>query len=275
MGSWEWGTKISFFRFPQKNDANNHVGNTAFNMQTLIGLLDDVNDCDACRITSYLKGGTGFKQFRQLVAKLLIDPRVVAVLWADLPGMSISLSSTDSPSEEVCRSVRAQLLKMLRVGAIEWNGFKPPTRSTNERANEPIASPQQPNQKVNRVRRTTAHDTDTTDSEDTVSPACEVPVTVSPPAQVQCRSISTQTDPKMFEQHTCHKSTQASTNTSTLVPLTGTYSANDRRKSLCITGLDRLRKVTPKGFHWTSLMITVLLRFVYYAVVKLNWSWSW
>ena len=59
-----------------------------------------------------------------------------------------------------------------------------------------------------------------------------------------------------------------------LVPLAGTYSVGDRRKDSCIDGLRRLRKVTPPGFHWTALMITVLLRFVYYAVVKLNWSWN-
>ena len=57
-------------------------------------------------------------------------------------------------------------------------------------------------------------------------------------------------------------------------PLSGTYSLGDRMKDDCIEGIARLRKVTPSGFHWTSQMITVLLRFVYHAVVNLNWSMS-
>ena len=56
--------------------------------------------------------------------------------------------------------------------------------------------------------------------------------------------------------------------------MAGTYTTNDRCKDKCINALSRLRKTTPVGFHWTSLMITVLLRFVYHAVVNLNWSWS-
>ena len=54
----------------------------------------------------------------------------------------------------------------------------------------------------------------------------------------------------------------------------GTYSSKDKCKDNCIVGLQRLRHATPKGFHFTSEMILIVLRFVYHAVVNLNWSWN-
>lgn len=39
-------------------------------------------------------------------------------------------------------------------------------------------------------------------------------------------------------------------------------------------GLVRVLNATPSGFHWTSLMIAVLLRFFYHVVVNLNRSWN-
>ena len=80
VGVWHWGTRIKFLRFPPQDGMLNPVGNTAHNTQILIQLLDDVEDAEDLRISSYLHGHTGFKQFRELVTKLLTDARVVDVL---------------------------------------------------------------------------------------------------------------------------------------------------------------------------------------------------
>ena len=54
----------------------------------------------------------------------------------------------------------------------------------------------------------------------------------------------------------------------------GTYSSDDRCKDKCLAAVDRLRGATPPGFHWPKLMLVVVLRFVFHAVVRLNWSWT-
>ena len=159
---------------------------------------------------------------------------------------------------------------MLRLGVIEWVGFTPPVRPITEHAED-----------------TTSKDVEKIAVKDHRSTPT-APVTDNHAhVQVRCRSTSTQTDPKMFGQPTeqstekpptateqpaelHHKGTQIR---DTLTPPAKTRTPGVRRKDECIVGLARLRQVTHKGFHWTALMITVLLRFVYHAVVNLNWSW--
>ena len=258
VGSWKWGTKIRFFRFPEEDETSNPVGNSAANTQTLIELLDTVDDVDSFAIKSYLRGGTGFREFRKLVTNCLCDPRIVSVLWADLPEEAINLeSSAVKPSVEDCHAVRSQMLKMLKVGAIQWPGFTPPHIFVTTMSESAAA--------------TTATATLSSPS------AVNTTIMPSPSSRVPVHDKATQTDPTGPEPPIPHVVDQQHRHTQTTVghleALSGTYSAGDQRKDACIHGLARLRKVTPPGFHWTSLMITVLLRFVYYAVVHLNWSW--
>ena len=131
VGKWKWGNRKTFFRFPRSNAKINCIGNSAANTQILIELLDDINTTDALSIKSYLRGGVGFPAFRQLVAKSLVDGRVASVIWADHPNHIIRLDPGDVPTEKICHAVRERILKMLRVGAIEWSGFTPPICPAN------------------------------------------------------------------------------------------------------------------------------------------------
>ena len=82
-------------------------------------------------------------------------------------------------------------------------------------------------------------------------------------------SLSTQTEPQL-PQRTLQQHDKAKETTAYLNPHAGTYSVGDCMKDQCIGGLTRLLQVTPSGFHWMSLMITVILRFVYFVVVHLS-----
>jgi len=112
VGRWKWGGRKSFFRFPT-NETINPVGNSAANTQKFIDLLDDIHPHDALKIANYLRGRTGFPAFLKMAADCLTDPQIVSVLWADLPDEAINLRPKDVPTEDDCRSVRTQMLKML------------------------------------------------------------------------------------------------------------------------------------------------------------------
>lgn len=59
-----------------------------------------------------------------------------------------------------------------------------------------------------------------------------------------------------------------------LLPKAGTYTRGDVRKDQAIGALQRLKKATPLGFHWTANMILVLLRFTFGLLVNFNWGWT-
>ena len=59
-----------------------------------------------------------------------------------------------------------------------------------------------------------------------------------------------------------------------LHPKASTYTRGDVRKDKAIGALQRLKKATPLGFHWTSNMILVLLRFTFGLLVSFNWGWT-
>lgn len=86
------------------------------------------------------------------------------------------------------------------------------------------------------------------------------------------KSKYTQTDPVLTQRKSVTHGTQ--TTNGYLQASAGTYSTADRCKDKCLAALGRLRDTTPPGFHWTKLMLVVVLRFVFHAVVHLNWSWS-
>ena len=110
-----------FYRFP-KNTTNTRVvavGNSAANTQLLIEELDEVSTSDSRSIKSYLKGGEGYTIFRDLSTRLLLDERIVSVIWADRPNQAINLRPEDgAATDKMCHAVRNQILKMLKAGAI-------------------------------------------------------------------------------------------------------------------------------------------------------------
>ena len=128
VGRWKWGTRKKFFRFPQKHESINLPANSAANTQLLIELLDSMDAADSIATTSYLRGHTGFRSFRKLVADCLWDRRIASVLWADAPAEVILLSPPEMSTEKHCRLAREQLKKMLNVGALTLEGFQPPVR---------------------------------------------------------------------------------------------------------------------------------------------------
>ena len=266
MGNWKWGTKIRFFRFPRKVAPLNTSGNSAANTQMFIDLLDDVGEDDSLRISSYLRGHTGFPVFRKFVTKCLVDPRIVGVLWADLPEEAINMEPGVIPTE-TCRAVRTQILKMLDVGAFEWVGFTPPVVSSLKDLTTSLNVPLTPSSAVNLM-------------EVSDSPAQQtrpLPTPLSKPPQLHKATQTTLPfDATLRPTPPVCTTTSTQTTTSNLEPiaLSGTYTSKDKCKDSCVHALARIRSATPPGFHWTGVMIMVLLRFVYHAVVNLNWSWS-
>ena len=85
VGLWKWGTRKLFFRFPKMNEKCNPVANTTANTQKFIELLDDVPTPEAMDIKAYLQGRDGATVFRRLVGKILSDPHITDVLWANCP----------------------------------------------------------------------------------------------------------------------------------------------------------------------------------------------
>ena len=54
VGIWDWGTCMFFLRFPCDDAPPISMVNSAANMQIFVELLDNVNEVDATRISSYL-----------------------------------------------------------------------------------------------------------------------------------------------------------------------------------------------------------------------------
>ena len=274
VGRWDWGTRISFFRFPKTNEKIKLAGNNAANTQAFINLLDDVSTTDTLSIKDYLHARGGVKVFRSLVSDIWQDDRIVSVVWADSPKKVNKMTNKTKPVDKICHDVRTQMLKMLRVGAIVWPGFTAPLAVTT------VSDVRDPALSTRKKAKTTVSPTTTSTFK---QPSPSVVSTVAPsPSPVETVSRGTQTDPQPplpatpppVQQQTTTTTTQGTqTVVNHFVPLSGTYSVADRIKDECVDGLNRLRKTTPTGFHWTSHMIVVLLRFLYYCVVKLNWSW--
>ena len=59
-----------------------------------------------------------------------------------------------------------------------------------------------------------------------------------------------------------------------LLPKSGTFTRGDKHKQLATKALVRLKEATGSGFHYTSQMILVMLRFVFGLLVHFNWSWT-
>ena len=127
------------------------------------------------------------------------------------------------------------------------------------------------------------HDTESTNVEGAVSssksPASttpEIPVATTPEIPVTRSGLtyshfadkSTQTPVKIF----CDASTEIEQN-SNLLP-SCRKNKKDIMKDACLEASERLSRATPPGFHWTVMMLVVVLHFVYSAVWKFNWTWT-
>ena len=266
MGTWAWrGTRKTFVRFPKSTKKHIASGNSAANTQLFIELLDAVGTIDAMAIKSYLLGGVGFTEFRKFVTKCLRDHRITSVIWADSPSCINKLGPEDRvATAKMCHSVRSQMLKMLRVGAIEWTGFVPPVRPDD------IMGPQRKKSKctdsisltITSQPKPINISLTKTNTQTTRPPLPQPPPHPQPPPLPQPPPPLPQPvvpihQPPLAQTNIHHKHTQT-TNT-IFTPLLGTYSLGDRIKDDCIRGISRLRQVTPRGFHWTSPMITLVL----------------
>ena len=87
----------------------------------------------------------------------------------------------------------------------------------------------------------------------------------------QTDHVVAQTGHVVAHLETRHFSTQT---TPGLEPFAGTYTTADNNKEKCLSAQDRLDKCMRRGFHWTPEMLVVMLRFLYYLVASLNWSWT-
>lgn len=301
-----------FFRFPTPEASPNPVGNSAANMQRFIDVLDELSTADALGIASYLRGGTGFKYFRELVKTILVDRHLPSVIWADDPSKTVCIKKSEIPTEQMCRLVREQMIKMLRVGAFEWMGFELSMRSFDEADGSPDrpatkrsknsssstsilqvspalsqhlvacssrwlrSSPRLSRSSIRLSRSSTrsspspspttqtkhiSHSTQTEETSLPLQPDAPAPTTRSMDTQ-------TETEPEVI------KYTASTQTTSTLEPPAGTYTVGDKMKEDCMAAQTRLFKCIPKGFHLTSLMILVVLKFTYYCIVRMNWSWT-
>ena len=92
------------------------------------------------------------------------------------------------------------------------------------------------------------------------------------------KTVGSQTDSKYFSSAVATNANCVSTQTGTELfakapSRAGTYTVKDRDVDECLLAREHLDNAIPSGFHWTSLMILVVLRFIYYAVAELQWSW--
>ena len=92
------------------------------------------------------------------------------------------------------------------------------------------------------------------------------------------KTVGSQTDSKYFSSAVAANANCVSTQTGTELfakapSRAGTYTVKDRDVDECLLAREHLDNAIPSGFHWTSLMILVVLRFIYYAVAELQWSW--
>ena len=59
-----------------------------------------------------------------------------------------------------------------------------------------------------------------------------------------------------------------------MLPKAGSFTKTDCRKQQSIGALTRLKKATGSGFHLTSQMLIMVLRFCFGLIVNFNWSWT-
>ena len=88
-----------------------------------------------------------------------------------------------------------------------------------------------------------------------------------------CFNAINQTDPEETKKLTRTVGTEIEQHTN-MLPKAGSYTVADRMKTKCSTGLERMRGVVKKNYHWTSMMVVLLLRVLFNLVVKLNWGWT-
>ena len=275
-----------FFRFPELESPPNPTENSAADMQRFLDYLDDLSKANQLGISSYLRGRTGFKHFRQLVKHCLIDDQFPSIIWADDPDNIVRIKSSEMPSEKICHLVRQQMRKMIRAGAVVLQGFESPVRSLDVVVQEssaikrskmqtvtPLAS--SPTVLIARPRRLSRHSSCRSSSAPThtqtyIDKSTQTDVTSPPPLQPNLpitQDASTQTAP--VTTHTVH--------TQTTDPLQLAFrkqTAGDIMKDKCFCARERLNKCIPSGFHLTSLMIVMLIKFVYYFIIDLNWGWT-
>ena len=59
-----------------------------------------------------------------------------------------------------------------------------------------------------------------------------------------------------------------------LNPKASTWTRGDDIKQKSAEALTRLTKVIPRGFHWTGMMIAVVLRLLFNMIYVFNWNWT-
>ena len=107
-----------------------------------------------------------------------------------------------------------------------------------------------------------------TTSEIPVARTSEFPATRSGLVYSRFVDKSTQTPIKIL----CDASTEIEQHSSLLPSCR--RNKKDTMKESCMQASNRLSRATPPGFHWTSAMLVVMLRFVYSAVWRFNWTWT-
>lgn len=84
---------------------------------------------------------------------------------------------------------------------------------------------------------------------------------------------STQTDPHRTAKVMVDSATEI-TQHNNMLPKAGTWTRGDKVKEKCGNALSRLKKAIPFGFHWSSIMIAVMLRLLFNLIYQMNWNWT-
>ena len=85
--------------------------------------------------------------------------------------------------------------------------------------------------------------------------------------------IAVQTDPLLTLKTQRTLGTQIKQHTS-MLPKAGTFTAGDIIKTKAHIALGRMHRVVKKNFHFTSIMIVLVLRVLFNLIVKFNWGWT-
>ena len=122
--------RMKFFSFPG-GTVRKVQGNNPANTLALLDVLAATPEEDVAGISSYLRGHTGVVPFRKLALRLLREEGVAKVLFADgIPTYFRDMCDEAREGHLDSRRVpliRAQILRMIRFGAIEWPGFDYPS----------------------------------------------------------------------------------------------------------------------------------------------------
>ena len=85
--------------------------------------------------------------------------------------------------------------------------------------------------------------------------------------------VSTQTDPIHTTKIMVDKATEIVQHTN-MLPKAGTFTKGDNIKAKSSNALTRLKKAIPFGFHWSNVMIAVMLRLLFSLICEFNWNWT-